>query len=186
MNAALWLILKNRVYQKPFKKRIYKMRNIKSILTVMLLLMASIASGQVANKAAGPDIVTHLNNETRGQVTVTMPAQLKERLKPENGNAENGMPTKSLKSNVGYRIQAYSGSGTHSRQEAQGRMSRISAKYPYLRSNIVYKAPSWRLRVGDYRTRQEAKDALEEMKDAFPSYAKELTIVVDRIHVDNE
>ncbi len=162
------------------------MRNVKSILTVMLLMIAFMTNGQVVDKATGPDIVTHLNNETRGQVSVTMPALLKERLKPENGNSENGMPTKSLKSNVGYRIQAYSGSGTHSRQEAQSRLGKISAKYPYMRTNIVYKAPSWRLRVGDYRTRQEAKDALEGMKEAFPAYAKELTIVVDRIHIDDE
>ncbi len=161
------------------------MRYIKNILTAMLLMVAMMANGQVS-KTSGSDIVSHLNNETRGQVNVTMPAALKERLKPENGNADNGMPSKSLKSNVGYRIQAYSGSGTRSRQEAQGRMSAITAKYPHLRSNIVYKAPSWRLRVGDYRTRQEAKDALEGLKAAFPSYAKELTIVVDKISIDNE
>ena len=55
------------------------MRNVKSMLTVMLLMIAFITNGQVVDKATGPDIVTHLNNETRGQVSVTMPALLKER-----------------------------------------------------------------------------------------------------------
>ena len=51
-----------------------------------------------------------------------------------------------------------------------------------MRPYIGYKAPSWRLRVGDFRTRDEAEEMLKQLKKAFPAYSRELTIVVDRIN----
>ena len=133
-----------------------------------------------AQNAAGADIVTHLNKQSNGKVTSK---QLEERLKPENGNPENGVPGKAVTSNVGYRIQVYSGSNAGSKREAESREASIMSRFPSMRTSIIYKAPSWRLRVGDFRTRDEAKMALEELRQAFPGYAKEFTVVVDRINL---
>ena len=46
---------------------------------------------------------------------------------------------------------------------------------------MAYKAPYWRLRVGNYLTREEAEIALEDLKTKFPSLAGEMVIVRDRI-----
>jgi len=131
---------------------------------------------------ADVDIVTYLNNKSGGQVTVIVPDQLKERLKPENGDQNNGVPRKAVTSNVGYRIQAFSGNSANAKREAQVRERNIISRFPQMRPYIGYKAPSWRLRVGDFRTRSEAEDMLKQLKKVFPAYARELTIVVDRIN----
>lgn len=150
-------------------------------ITLVMALMAVITA--TAQNAAGADIVTHLNKQSNGKVTVVMSKQLEERLKPENGNPENGVPGKAVTSNVGYRIQVYSGSNAGSKREAESREASIMSRFPSMRTSIIYKAPSWRLRVGDFRTRDEAKMALEELRQAFPGYAKEFTVVVDRINL---
>ncbi len=153
----------------------------KMAIALVMALMAVITA--TAQNAAGADIVTHLNKQSNGKVTVVMSKQLEERLKPENGNPENGVPGKAVTSNVGYRIQVYSGSNAGSKREAESREASIMSRFPSMRTSIIYKAPSWRLRVGDFRTRDEAKMALEELRQAFPGYAKEFTVVVDRINL---
>ena len=147
----------------------------------MVLMALMTAVGKGAN-TPDVDIVSHLNNNTKGQVTVIAPDQLIERLKPENGYPNNGVPKKAVSSNVGYRIQAFSGNSATAKREAQVRERNIISRFPQMRPYIGYKAPSWRLRVGDFRTRDEAEEMLKQLKKAFPAYSRELTIVVDRIN----
>ena len=147
----------------------------------MVLMALMTAVGRSAN-TPDVDIVSHLNNNTKGQVTVIAPDQLIERLKPENGDPNNGVPKKAASSNVGYRIQAFSGNSATAKREAQVRERNIISRFPQMRPYIGYKAPSWRLRVGDFRTRDEAEEMLKQLKKAFPAYSRELTIVVDRIN----
>ena len=147
----------------------------------MVLMALMTAVGRSAN-TPDVDIVSHLNNNTKGQVTVIAPDQLIERLKPENGDTNNGVPKKAESSNVGYRVQAFSGNSATAKREAQVRERNIISRFPQMRPYIGYKAPSWRLRVGDFRTRDEAEEMLKQLKKAFPAYSRELTIVVDRIN----
>lgn len=51
---------------------------------------------------------------------------------------------------------------------------------------VVYNSPYWRLRVGNFKTNEEAQTAAEELRMAFPSYAREIRVVRDRIVVDAE
>ena len=150
-------------------------------VAAMVLMALMTAVGRSAN-TPDVDIVSHLNNNTKGQVTVIAPDQLIERLKPENGDPNNGVPKKAVSSNVGYRIQAFSGNSATAKREAQVRERNIISRFPQMRPYIGYKAPSWRLRVGDFRTRDEAEEMLKQLKKAFPAYSRELTIVVDRIN----
>ena len=50
----------------------------------------------------------------------------------------------------------------------------------------MYKSPSWRVRVGDFKSRGEAEQVMQEIKDAFPSYAGEVLVVVDRINLQEK
>lgn len=83
---------------------------------------------------------------------------------------------------TGYRIQAYTANNAQTaRSNATSRARAIAMRFPQYRTYITYKAPSWRLRIGDFTTQQAAQTALNSMKKAFPGYA--LTIVRDRINV---
>ena len=85
---------------------------------------------------------------------------------------------------VGYRIQAYSDNNhATAKAAAQKRARDIAMKFPQYRSYISYKAPSWRLRIGDFKTQREAQAALQRIKSVYPKFAREMVIVRDRINV---
>ena len=85
---------------------------------------------------------------------------------------------------VGYRIQAYSDNNhTTAKAAAQQRARDIAMKFPQYRSYISYKAPSWRLRIGDFKTRGEAQAALQRIKSVYPKFAREMVIVKDHINI---
>lgn len=85
---------------------------------------------------------------------------------------------------VGYRIQAYSDNNYRTaKASAQARARAIAMKFPQYRSYISYNAPTWRLRLGDFKSQSEAQAALSRIRSVFPSYAREMTIVRDHINV---
>jgi len=85
---------------------------------------------------------------------------------------------------VGFRIQAYSDNNYKTaKASAQKRARDIAMKFPQYRSYISYKAPSWRLRIGDFKTQREAQAALHRIKSVYPKFAREMVIVRDRINV---
>ena len=84
---------------------------------------------------------------------------------------------------VGFRIQAYSDNQSSAKAAAQKRARDIAMKFPQYRSYISYKAPSWRLRIGDFQTQREAQAALQRIKSVYPKFAREMVIVRDRINV---
>lgn len=67
----------------------------------------------------------------------------------------------------GYRIQIYSGSGVAAKKEAQDAQNRFLASFPNERVYMTYTAPTWRVRIGDYRYRSEALDLLTRIKRQF-------------------
>ena len=85
---------------------------------------------------------------------------------------------------VGFRIQAYTDNNPRTaKAAAQQRARDIAMKVPQYRSYISYKAPSWRLRIGDFKTQREAQAALQRIKSVYPKFAREMVIVRDRINV---
>lgn len=68
----------------------------------------------------------------------------------------------------GYRLQLYSGSGTSARQEANTMRAEFLAKYPDIPAYVVYQAPNFKVRVGDFRTELEAIWLQRELEYKFP------------------
>jgi len=78
----------------------------------------------------------------------------------------------------GFRVQVYSDSGNQSKLRTQRRKADFDAKYPGVASYVVYDAPDFKLRVGDFRTRLDARRFLEKIaRDYEAAY-----IVVDIIN----
>ncbi len=67
----------------------------------------------------------------------------------------------------GFRIQIYSGSGIKSKDEATAAQSRFMRLFPEQKVYVIYNAPFWRVRVGDYRSRSEAMTLLNTVKQSF-------------------
>lgn len=127
-------------------------------------------------------IVGHIERSSQNRVHIYQPTELGERLKASNGNPDNG-PKKAGKHLVGYRIQVFADNNQRTaKSEALSRERNIMSQYPELDCYLTYKAPTWRLRVGDFKTREEAVDMMKQMQKAFPSYSREMIVVVDRIN----
>lgn len=67
----------------------------------------------------------------------------------------------------GFRVQIYSGSGITSKDEASSTQTRFLKMFPGERAYIIYNAPFWRVRVGDFRSRSEAMRMLQSVKPSF-------------------
>lgn len=67
--------------------------------------------------------------------------------------------------------------------EANSKQRIISSRFPQYQTYVMYTSPYWRLKVGDFRTQQEATAAADELRKAFPAYSKEIRVVRDRVNI---
>lgn len=84
----------------------------------------------------------------------------------------------------GYKIQAFSGNDQRtSKNEAMQKQQQINNTYPDLETVVLFESPFWRLRVGNFEQREDAEEVLKEMVKSFPSFGKEMYIVVDEVKI---
>ncbi|WP_101690063.1 SPOR domain-containing protein [Dysgonomonas massiliensis] len=82
----------------------------------------------------------------------------------------------------GYKIQVFSGNNqAKSKAEAQRKYREVKNAFPEYEVVINYNEPFWRVRVGNFITRDGAELVLKELRQKFPSFGKEMTIVEDMI-----
>ena len=87
-------------------------------------------------------------------------------------NNERGIP--------GFRVQVFMDSGTQARLRTQRARAEFESKYPEVKAYITYDEPNFKLRVGDFRTRLDARRFMEEIAEDYP--AGSVYIVLDVIH----
>ena len=85
---------------------------------------------------------------------------------------------------AGFRIQVYSSGGSKvgGKSIANSRAAAVKNELPEASTYVSYKAPYWRMRVGDFLTREDALVVMEQLKAVFPEFAKDMIVVRDRIN----
>lgn len=84
----------------------------------------------------------------------------------------------------GYRTQVFSGNNQRaSKEEAFRKEKEIREFFPEIPTYVTYDAPFWKLRVGDFRSHEEAYHMMRLLMDAFPKYGKEMYIVREEIRI---
>lgn len=78
----------------------------------------------------------------------------------------------------GFRVQIYSDSGNQSKLRTQRKKAEFDNKHPGVPSYVVFDAPDFKLRVGDFRTRLDARRFLEKIAREYEG----AYIVVDNIN----
>lgn len=68
----------------------------------------------------------------------------------------------------GFRLQLYSGSGTSARQEANEMRAEFMQHHPNVPAYLIYQAPNFKVRVGDFRTELEAIHLQRELAYQYP------------------
>ncbi|MBE6301759.1 MAG: SPOR domain-containing protein [Parabacteroides distasonis] len=87
----------------------------------------------------------------------------------------------------GYRTQVFSGNNQRkSKDEAFQKEKEIKELFPDVPAYVTYNAPFWRLRVGDFRSHEEAYHMQRLLMEAFPKYSKEMYIVREEVNIPLE
>lgn len=68
----------------------------------------------------------------------------------------------------GFRIQLTAVSGTNSKNSIRQAEQQFARAYPDIPTHVTFAEPYFRLRVGDFRTRLEATEALERIHTDYP------------------
>ena len=138
-------------------------------------------------------IVASIN--AAGHVTVSQPEALTRRLSHARVQAAPGGETDEVAegnrietvaerrqasaTRAGYRIQVFDDNNPRSaRSSAASYKNRVESAFPAYRAYV-----SWRVKVGDFRSRAEAESAQAEIRRAFPELKAYIRIVRDRINI---
>lgn len=156
----------------------------------LCLTVISAATVCAEETAVAVTIVDHITAGTSN--VINQPEALLKRLMPivdsdneESTHDEHSRPIGGRM--AGYRVQVFSDNNVRTAKAEAGSKQRIiSARFPQYQTYVRYTSPYWRLKVGDFRTQQEANDAADELRKAFPAYSKEIRVVRDRISLPND
>ncbi|MCE5204706.1 MAG: SPOR domain-containing protein [Porphyromonadaceae bacterium] len=157
-------------------------------IVLLLLLISSGISAQPSSQKK--EILQDLNSVVpgKGRVMVyedeSISQVLGRTIAPPRTVYTNSEGTAQYYKMRGYKIQAFSGNNQRtSKNEANWKQSLINNSYPEYETVVLFDSPFWRLRVGNFKTREEAQKVLTELKRSFPSFGKEMYIVVDEVRV---
>lgn len=152
------------------------------LFTIILIVFGLVPMNILAQ--GDSTIVDIMNGDSSNQVHIEQPIGLNQRLIHEEILEVDETHTPQKTKIVGFRIQVFADNNPHTaKNEALVKERNIISRFPTLGTYLTYKAPVWRLRVGDFRTQAEAQEILQEIRKVLPTYAKECIIVRDRVNV---
>jgi hypothetical protein len=103
----------------------------------------------------------------------------------QNSILDRSKSTRSVKSGtgVGFRIQVFSSNVQRTaKTEAFNIEKEIRTAFPELGVYVSYTSPSWKVRVGDFKTTEEAQAFRPELIEAFPYLRNAIYTVKDKIN----
>lgn len=68
----------------------------------------------------------------------------------------------------GFRIQLYSGSSKKAKADALATKGKFLSIFPDIPVYLEYNAPFWRVRAGDFRSKNESMELYSKLKSFFP------------------
>ena len=68
----------------------------------------------------------------------------------------------------GFRINVFFQSGNNSKTGAMQCKAAFTEKYPDIEAYVVYEEPNFKVKIGDFRTRMEARGFVQQIKMDFP------------------
>ncbi|MEJ8758008.1 sporulation protein [Pontibacter sp. H259] len=164
-------------------------RIVNILLTLVILLSSGCASSSATGsadktvKSGGKDKVVEDLSVYRPKYETTEDAPVT-RVEPTNHVNRKvailmdtvASVNKNIKYAQGYRILAYNGS---ERQTVMNLRKSIARRVPEVKDYLTYQQPNFRLKVGDFFSRLEAQQVLNQVSDLIPN----AQIVQDQINV---
>ena len=151
--------------------------------TYLFLFMFSI-SGFSQNNIKKKNIIEKLTTENygKGKVIINQNPLLDSLINKHINNYNiKGTGNDIVSVDRGYRIQIFSSNNQReAKQQAESMENKLKDMYPDLSTYVKFYSPFWKLRVGNYRTLEEAHAVLRDLKKTFPNW-KEMFIVEEKI-----
>lgn len=157
------------------------------LLLVVALAMAITARAAYTDQTIDslPKIVGHL--DSIGNVHINAPDELNARLEKEsttdNSDEKENIPTSTVKNRSGYRVEVFADNNVRTAKvQASNKKRSLQARFPQYGVYLVFEAPFWRVRVGDFTNRSAAESAMAEIRQAMPSLSSSLRVVRSAIN----
>lgn len=171
--------------------------NLKSVIRLSLvvfflqtLMVTAQTSVQPTPISRSSTIIDDLNADRPGQgnVTVYQDEAIKEILakpapvnQPVFSSGDGSIQYVKLR---GYKIQVFSGNDQRkSRDEAYYKQRLINESFEDMETVVFFNSPRWILRAGNFKTREEANEAMRHMRGQFPNFGKEMYIISDTVKI---
>jgi hypothetical protein len=98
--------------------------------------------------------------------------------------SEKGSGAKTTATANGYRVQVFSSNVQRTAKNEAFKIEReLRESFPELGVYVNYTSPFWKVRVGDFKTLQEAQDLRYEIVKLFPALKSETYTVKDKINL---
>jgi hypothetical protein len=159
------------------------------LLCLFCLISAASPAQNEASETKSETLVDRINRSEpgKGSVQVIQDARITERLGRPGKKAiaaSNGSGAVRYIEMSGYRIQVFAGNNQRiAKNEAYRKEGNVKTVFPELSTYVVFTAPFWRLRVGDFQTFQDAQRMMSKLRAEFPSYGREMSIVKEKVRV---
>jgi len=143
----------------------------KSLLGFLVIASANFASAQIAiTPTPPPDTSTVIvHKDLRIDMLIKKQAQINEETARESRRTMRG-----------YRLMVIN---TNKRDEAIAAKTKIYTYFPELKAYLLYQSPYFKLKAGNFKTRDEAEDYQKKLNAFFP---KGVFIISDIIEIKPE
>lgn len=115
-----------------------------------------IVSGALAQDSA---------NDSLQHVSVSSDPRVKALVK-KNREINEAAYLKTIKNMSGYRLQVIN---TNDRKKALSVKTRMLSEFPGEKTYFIYHSPYFKIQMGNFRTRGDAEDLLQKVKEIYPS-----------------
>ncbi|HET9571435.1 MAG TPA: SPOR domain-containing protein [Bacteroidales bacterium] len=162
------------------------MKVLRLFLLFCLFPIASFAQ-ETASETKTETIVDRINKleAGKGSVKIIQDESITNRL-GRKGKKQAGTDAEPVSyiEMMGFRIQVFAGNNQRiSKSEAYTKESEVKSLFPELSTYVVFTAPFWRLRVGDFQTFQEAQRMMNRLRAEFPAFGREMSIIKEKVRV---
>jgi hypothetical protein len=156
------------------------------LFILIFLLPFTIYAQDSSSEARSETIVDRINKLEPGKGSVQV---------IQDENITNHLGRKAKKTTVndapvtyvempGFRIQVFAGNNQRvSKSEAYTKESDVKSIFPEMSTYVVFTAPFWRLRVGDFQTFQEAQRMMTKLRAEFPAFGREMSIIKEKVRI---
>ena len=104
-----------------------------------------------------------------GQLNIVQDSRVDELMEKHKQMNEMLMSNPDHSGVEGYRVQIFFESGNKSSEAAREIMEEFEENHPEIPTYLTWKAPNFRVRVGDFRTRMEAEGVLQKILKDYPN-----------------